>query len=73
MLLGFMLGLMRIRLGDNLLEPGEVVLLVFEAPSGTAPYSRIIVEIKPPQGASVTVERVVPPKIDSDYVDLDIG
>ena len=60
-------------IGDNLLEPGEVVLLVFEAPSGTAPYSRIIVEIKPPQGASVTVERVVPPKIDSDYVDLDIG
>lgn len=59
--------------GDNLLEPGEIVLLVFKAPANTGPYSRIIVEIKPPQGASVTVERVVPPKIDSTYVDLDIG
>ncbi len=63
--------------GDNLLEPGEIVLLVFNASDtssfNTTAYSRIIVEIKPPQGASVTVERVVPPKIDSDYVDLDIG
>jgi flagellin FlaB len=59
--------------GDNLLEPGERVLLVFKAPANTGPYSRIIVEIKPPQGASITVERVVPPKIDSTYVDLDIG
>ena len=59
--------------GDNLLEPGEIVLLVFKAPANTGPYSRIIVEIKPPQGASITVERIVPPKIDSDYVDLDIG
>lgn len=59
--------------GDNLLEPGEIVLLVFKVPSGTGPYSRIIVEIKPPQGATVTVERVVPPKIDSTYVDLDVG
>ena len=59
--------------GDNLLEPGEIVLLVFKAPTGTGPYSRIIVEIKPPQGASITVERIVPPKIDSTYVDLDIG
>jgi flagellin FlaB len=59
--------------GDNLLEPGEIALLVFKAPANTGPYSRIIVEIKPPQGASITVERIVPPKIDSDYVDLDIG
>jgi flagellin FlaB len=59
--------------GDNLLEPGEIVLLVFKAPANTGPYSRIIVEIKPPQGASITVERVVPPKVDSTYVDLDIG
>jgi len=59
--------------GDNLLEPGEIVLLVFKAPANTGPYSRIIVEIKPPQGASITVERIVPPKIDSTYVDLDIG
>lgn len=58
---------------DNLLESGEIVLLVFRAPTGTGPYSRIIVEIKPPQGATITIERIVPPKIDSDYVDLDIG
>ncbi len=58
---------------DNLLESGEIVLLVFKAPTGTGPYSRIIVEIKPPQGATITIERIVPPKIDSDYVDLDIG
>ena len=64
--------------GDELLEPGEIVLLVFNASNKdggfkTVAYSRIIVEIKPPQGASVTVERVVPPKLDSEYVDLDIG
>ena len=59
--------------GDELLEPGEIVLLVFKAPSGTGAYSRIIVEIKPPQGSTVTIERIVPPKLDSDYVDLDIG
>ena len=58
---------------DELLEPGEIVLLVFKAPSGTGAYSRIIVEIKPPQGSTVTIERIVPPKLDSDYVDLDIG
>ncbi|MEM0352768.1 MAG: hypothetical protein QW459_07285, partial [Sulfolobales archaeon] len=58
---------------DELLEPGEIVLLVFKAPEGTGAYSRIIVEIKPPQGSTVTIERIVPPKLDSDYVDLDIG
>jgi len=58
---------------DELLEPGEIVLLVIKAPSGTGAYSRIIVEIKPPQGSTVTIERIVPPKLDSDYVDLDIG
>lgn len=63
--------------GDELIEPGEVVLLVFSASDGnsfnTTAYSRIIVEIKPPQGATITIERVVPPKLDSSYVDLDIG
>ncbi|MEM0454090.1 MAG: archaellin/type IV pilin N-terminal domain-containing protein [Sulfolobales archaeon] len=63
--------------GDELLEPGEIVLLVFNASNSeifnTTAYSRIIVEIKPPQGATVTIERVVPPKLDSEYVDLDIG
>ncbi len=63
--------------GDELLEPGEIVLLVFNATESgkfnTTPYSRIIVEIKPPQGASVTIERIVPAKLDSEYVDLDIG
>lgn len=59
--------------GDELLEPGEIALLVFKAPSGTGAYSRIIVEIKPPQGSTVTIERIVPPKLDSTYVDLDIG
>ncbi|MCX8185803.1 MAG: hypothetical protein N3G48_01685 [Sulfolobales archaeon] len=65
--------------GDELLEPGEIVLLVFRASSGaanqfnTTAYSRIIVEVKPPQGATITVERTVPPKLDSEFVDLDIG
>lgn len=62
--------------GDELLEPGEIVLLVFNATGdsfNTVPYSRMVVEIKPPQGASVTIERIVPAKLDSEYVDLDIG
>ncbi len=62
---------------DGLLEPGELVLLVFNAsdPKGfkTTTHSRMIVEIKLPQGATVTVERTVPPKLDSSYVDLNIG
>ncbi len=65
--------------GDNLLEPGEIVLLVAKVSEGTkggfntTAYSRLIIEIKPPAGSVLTVERVIPPKLDTDYVNLDVG
>lgn len=61
---------------DNLLEPGELVLLVLNVTDSTfqtVAYSRIIVEVKPATGSPLAVERIVPPNLDSEYVDLDVG
>ncbi len=61
---------------NNLLESGEIALLVIkfdEQGISVSAYSRIIVEIKPPEGSVVTVERTVPPMLTSQYVNLDIG
>ncbi len=60
---------------NKLLEPGEVGLLivVFNESLNVNAYSRIVVEIKPPEGSVLTVERVVPPSLTSQYVNLDIG
>jgi len=33
-------------------------------------YSKIIVEIKPTQGAPLTIERDVPPSLDQTYISL---
>ena len=50
------------RVQDTVLSYGEKVLLVIKFPSGNhpAPYDNIRVEIRTPEGAPLTVERVVP-------------
>ena len=69
---------LKLAYGDNLLEPGEIVLLVAKVSNSTAnftvgAYSRIIIEIQPPEGSTLTIERVVPASLTSEYVNLDIG
>ncbi len=62
--------------GDNLLEQGEIALLLvyFNSSEIDVPaYSRIVVEIKPPVGSTITIERVVPPTLTNEFVNLDIG
>jgi len=50
------------RVADTVLSYGEKVLLVIKFPSTScpAPYDNIRVEIRTPEGAPLTVERVVP-------------
>jgi flagellin FlaB len=50
------------RVADTVLSYGEKVLLVIKFPSAScpAPYDNIRVEIRTPEGAPLTVERVVP-------------
>ncbi len=64
--------------GDNLLEPGEIVLLMAKVSDATnnfkmTAYSRIMVEIQPPAGSPLTIERTVPASLDSEIVNLDVG
>jgi len=50
---------------DTVLEPGEKFLLVISLPSNLAlsQYQKFTVEIRPLQGAPLTIERVVPPSL----------
>ncbi|MEM3923528.1 MAG: archaellin/type IV pilin N-terminal domain-containing protein [Zestosphaera sp.] len=50
------------RVEDTVLSYGEKVLLIIKFPEGShpAPYDNIRVEIRTPDGAPLTVERVVP-------------
>ncbi len=60
--------------GDNVLEFGEKALLVIDldgaGPAG--PYMSIKVEIRPPEGAPLTVERMVPPSLPTEGA-VDMG
>lgn len=63
---------------NNLLEPGEIALLIVKFDNSATgisvgAYSRIVVEIKPPEGSVITIERTVPPMLTSEFVNLDIG
>ncbi|BAA80910.1 flagellin homolog [Aeropyrum pernix K1] len=46
--------------GDNVLELGEKGLLVLELPTPLNSYEEFKVEVRPVQGAALTVERIVP-------------
>ena len=52
---------------DNVLEPGEKFLLVIKIDNSIAlkQYDKFTVEIRPLQGAPLTIERVIPPSLES--------
>jgi flagellin FlaB len=58
---------------DNLLDPNELFLLTIPLPTSgnvsVGPYHRFSLEIKPPDGPVLTIERTVPARI-SQYVNL---
>uniref|UniRef100_A0A7C2ZNK9 Flagellin n=1 Tax=Ignisphaera aggregans TaxID=334771 RepID=A0A7C2ZNK9_9CREN len=61
--------------GDNVLGPGEKVLVVINftavgIDSGLESYDVVKVEIKPPLGAALTIERTVPASLSAKIIDL---
>ena len=56
--------------GDAIFESGDKAILYVKLSSGAAPYSKIHIEIKPPVGAPLTVERMVPPNLTDQVVVL---
>jgi len=45
---------------DTVLEFGEKALVIIKLSNGLGPYDKIRVEIRPPEGAPLTVERMIP-------------
>ena len=58
---------------DNVLEFGEKALLVVELPQALGPYQEITIEIKPPEGAPLTVERMIPASLPSTSGAVNLG
>ncbi|MCC6055640.1 MAG: hypothetical protein LM583_03075, partial [Desulfurococcaceae archaeon] len=66
--------------GDNVLQAGEKVLVVVnftklgsiltQVDGGLKPYDIFKVEIKPPIGSALTIERQVPASLAYEYLDL---
>ncbi|WP_062662330.1 flagellin, partial [Aeropyrum camini] len=52
--------------GDSVLEHGEKGLLVMELPASLNSYDEFKVEIRPIQGAALTVERMIPASLPTD-------
>jgi len=48
---------------DNIFESGDKAILYVELDNGAPPYAKIHIEIKPPVGAPLTIERTVPPNL----------
>jgi len=61
--------------GDNILEYGEKALVVVYLPSKSqiGPYDTIRVEIKPPQGAPLLVERTIPASLPTGGGEVSLG
>jgi flagellin FlaB len=58
---------------DNLLDPNELFLMTITVPTSgnvsIGPYHKFTLEIKPPDGPVLTIERTIPARV-SQYVDL---
>ncbi len=52
--------------GDNLLEPGEQAAITVPLSFGTpvGPYDTFCLQVKPPHGSVITIERTIPANID---------
>ena len=55
---------------DEIFEHGDKAILYVELDGGAPAYARILIELKPPVGAPLTVERVVPPNLADQVVVL---
>ncbi|MEB3859663.1 MAG: flagellin [Desulfurococcales archaeon] len=51
---------------DNVLEFGEKAVLAVELPAGYGSYTKIAIELRVPDGAPLTVERIVPASLPND-------
>ncbi len=60
---------------DSVLEYGEKAILLVDLSNDTAlaPYEKIVVEIRPPEGAPLTVDRTVPATLPSSGGAIDLG
>ncbi len=60
---------------DNIFEGGEKALLYVYLngtdAGGAPPYTKVLIEIKPPEGAPLTIERYVPPNLSDQVVVLE--
>ncbi len=59
--------------GDQVLEFGEKALVIVHIPTGLQPYDPFKIEIKPPEGAPLVVERVIPPSLPGTAGPLSLG
>ena len=59
--------------GDNVLEFGEKAVMIVKLPSALGPYEKVSVEIRPPEGAPLTVERTIPATLPSSGGAVDLG
>ncbi len=58
--------------GDSVLEYGEKAVLVVQLNTALGPYESIQVEIRPPEGAPLTIERMIPASLPTDGA-VDLG
>ncbi len=58
--------------GDKVLEYGEKAVLVVQLNTALGPYESIQVEIRPPEGAPLTIERMIPASLPTDGA-VDLG
>jgi len=56
--------------GDAIFESGDKAILYIKLSNGAAPYSKVHIEIKPPVGAPLTVERMIPSNLTDQVVVL---
>ena len=55
---------------DEIFEYGDKAILYVELAEGAPAYAKILIELKPPVGAPLTIERIVPPNLTDQVVVL---
>ena len=58
---------------DTVLEFGEKAIIIVNLPTGLSPYDTFNLELRPPEGAPLTVERMIPPTLPANGGTVDLG
>ena len=58
---------------DTVLEFGEKAIIIINIPDGLKPYDTFNIELRPPEGAPLTVERMIPPTLPANGGTVDLG